>query len=84
VRELVNAERKIFPPFYELYRPDASAGYPIDAQLLRATELFARFFEDYESARHPRTDPTDMVPMRLTVEQIDELLTRIEVWNLRK
>jgi hypothetical protein len=84
VREPVDARRMIFPSFYELVAADPSLGLPPDARLTRQTELFARFFADYRAVKHPKPTAGEVGPLKLSIAELDELLTRIEVWNLRR
>jgi len=84
VRELVDARRMIFAPFYALDAADTSLGFPPDARLARQTELLTRFSADYHAARHPKSAAGEVQPLQLSLAQIDDLLTRIEVWNVKR
>lgn len=84
VREPVRPGRMIFAPFYALAPAGPAPGMPADARLARGTELLSRFFAAYNAARHPGAQPADVRPMQLSAAEIDELLERIELWNLRR
>ena len=84
VRELVRPGRMIFGPFYALAPAGPEARLPANARLATGTEMLSRFFADYDAARHPVTTAEEVGPMRLSAAEIDELLERIEVWNLRR
>jgi hypothetical protein len=83
-REPVDARRMIFAPFYDLDAAETSLGFPRDARLARETDLMTRFFAAYRAARHPKPTAAAVEPLKLSVAEVDELLTRIEVWNLRR
>ena len=74
----------IFAPFYELVAADASPGFPPDARLARETALMTRFFADYDAARRPKPTAGEVESLTLSIAEIDDVLTRIEVWNLRR
>ena len=84
VREPADARRMIFAQFYDLQPADPSLGFPGDARLACATNLMTTFFADYEAARHPKATVAEVLPLKLSIAEIDDLLTRIEVWNLRR
>ena len=84
VREPVDPKRMMFAPFYELLAADVSLRFPPDARLARETELLSRFFADYSAARNPKPTAAEVAPLKLSSAEIDDLLTRIEVWNLRR
>lgn len=84
VRELVDGSRMIFAPFFALVTVDAAPGYPPDARLTKPTELFVRFFDDYQAARHPKSNAAAVTPLKLSIHEIDALLEQIELWNLRR
>jgi hypothetical protein len=84
VRELVDPARMIFQPFYALHGADSALGLPPDARPARETDLFARFFADYRAARHPAATPAEVVAPTMSPAEIDDLLTQIEVWNVRR
>jgi hypothetical protein len=84
VREAVDAARMIFAPFYELPPADPSLGLPPDARPARETGLLPRFLADYHGARRPVPDAAAVRPPALTIAEVNALLERIEVWNLRR
>jgi hypothetical protein len=84
VREPADASRMVFAPLFELRPAPPAMGLPPDALLAAGTELLTLFYADYLSARHPVPDASAVKPPRLTAMQIDELLERIELWNLRR
>jgi hypothetical protein len=84
VRELVNEARMISTPMFELRAAPPSLGMPADARVARQTELHENFMHAYHAARDPKPAPEAVAAMTLTKEQIDALLTQIELWNLRR
>lgn len=84
VRELVSAERMIFAQFFEFGPVDPAPGWPGDARVARGTQLLARFYADYGNARKPKVLPAEVVPLKLSPAEVDDLLGRIELWNLRR
>jgi hypothetical protein len=77
-RELVDATRMIFQPFYELVPAEGAVRIAQESDRMRC------FFEDYCAARHPKPAAADVTPLKMSIEQIDALLTQIEVWNLKR
>ena len=84
VRELVDEARMIFALFYELHPADPALALPADAKIARQTDLMARFLDDYHQARHPKPQAAEVLPLKLSIDQINEILTQIEVWNMRR
>jgi hypothetical protein len=83
VREPVDAARMIFAPFYELIPAEPTSSYPPDARLTQPTELAAKFFADYRSARFPKRRGGRRAAEN-SARGHRPMLEQIEVWNLRR
>lgn len=84
VREPVDEGRMVFAPFYELKAAVPGRGLREDARVVCGTALLAAFRADYDAARRPVPEAGMVAPMQLAAHELDELLERIEVWNLRR
>ncbi len=72
-------EAVLFEPFYKLRVSSPTERYP--KRYVYNTLLWDDFTDDMDSVRALKDTAEEVVPLKLSAEQIDDLLVKIEAWK---